>query len=113
VRAFLQYSRSQAEISVEYDECPRVCAAGLEDGSGCLSCPVKEARKDLEATLAEDLGDLAKSYSINSLVSQVIDVSEIEETDSIKTAALSRILKSERNRLERIDAWNHRQQPAK
>jgi hypothetical protein len=121
VRAYLYYAKAIADISPEYDDCPLFCPAGYENGSECESCPVKEARADLDEGLSENLSTLLKEnsarYPMNRLIGQVIDVSEMADVDAsdrtIITDKLVRILKSERNRLDRIDSWNRRQSQPK
>jgi hypothetical protein len=64
----------------------------------------------LRADLATNTGEKWKEYSLEGLLSTVVDISELEDTDpagwTVKTDRLVKILRSERNRLDRIEQQN-------
>jgi hypothetical protein len=67
--------------------------------------------------LAEDLesrlGDKRKEYSVPSLIRTVANIADLENTEpanrTVLTDLLIKILKGERGRIARIEAWNKRQ----
>lgn len=66
----------------------------------------------LTEELEERLGQDAERHSVAGLFDAVIEISCLEQTDpagwSIATDRLVRILRSERNRIDRIESWNKR-----
>jgi hypothetical protein len=69
-----------------------------------------------EEVLAENLtkrvGDKWKQYGLKNLLNTVIDIAELGETINprwtVRTGHLVKVLKSERQRIERIQEWNKR-----
>lgn len=102
-RAFLEYSEYQSNLPPEHLDC-----------ENCIDCQNdrKTFEDALKQTLTKAAGDAWKDYGISSLLSTVIDISEIESTSrekwSITTDRLIKILTSERNRLARIERYNSR-----
>lgn len=99
------------------DECGNKCPEGEKSNGFCGECPVKEAEDNFKEFVANDLKEKLKQdwqkYSFDSLYRTVLDVLDFEDLPkserTIKTNCLVNILKSARNRIERIDRFNNRQ----
>ena len=112
----LYHSRSLGDQPPQYDDCPAPCP---DDGemlfSFCDTCPRKESeegfRADCEGYLNERLGDRWQRYGFEQLYGDVLSTLALEDSKdlTVTAAACVAIVKSERRKMERIDAWNAKQ----
>lgn len=107
----ISHSIALDEIELKYSECPNVCAEGFKP-STCEGCPVKTANEFFTENLTDNLETRCKGkgdwreFGIPLLKKTVVDICELENTDSrnwtIKTDYLVKELKAARNRQEKI-----------
>ncbi len=97
------------------DECGNECPEGeASNGCYCNDCPVKQSEDDFKSIVSDELNEKLKSesgkYRFESLVDAVLNILDLEDLPkperTIKTHRLINILKSERNRIERINRFN-------
>lgn len=110
---FCYYSRDLSELAPQYDDCPASCE--FTDDVLCETCPRRELATGFQEVCEEyldaRLGDKWKKYGFDLLYQTVLDTLAFEDEKNLTTVAARcvGILRNERNKLERIDAWNQKQ----
>jgi hypothetical protein len=110
------------ELPPEFDDCPRYCARFSEKERGgnfdfCNGCDVKSGIEEFEegtqAMLIERLGEKAKHYSLESLISAVNEVYQLKDFDEDEltpaTDILVGVIISLENKQKRIELYNMKQ----